>query len=106
MTALFSAAPRKQDASALAALGLTPEDFPEHEAEFDVWPDNAVAVNVFIAMQTQWRTGLAGATGLDYAALPAVLRLVGVPEPDQPDTFECLRSMEAEALTIMERKRG
>jgi hypothetical protein len=35
-----------------------------------------------------------------------VLSLVGVPADEQPDTFECLRAMEAEALAQMEKKRG
>jgi hypothetical protein len=60
---------------------------------------------VFIAMSTQWRVGAAGATGLDYTALHAVMRLVGVPRADWPDTFECLRTMEGEALSVMEELR-
>lgn len=66
-----------------------------------MWPDNLPAINVLIAMNTQWRTGGFGATGLDYSALPAVMRLVGVPRAEQADTFECLRVLESEALKIM-----
>jgi Phage related hypothetical protein (DUF1799) len=55
-------------------------------------------VQVFLAMQTQWRTGMAGATGLDYAALPAVLRLTGLPRAQWPQVFDDLRAMEGEAL--------
>lgn len=87
-------------------FGLTPEDFPELEDEFGIWPDNVPAVETFIAMQTQWRVGMAGATGLDYTALPAVLSLVGVPADEHPDTFDCLRVMEAQAMTEMEKRRG
>jgi hypothetical protein len=61
---------------------------------------------VFIAMATQWRTGAIGATGLDYGALPAVFRLVGVPRAKWPDTFECLRVMESEAMKVMGENRG
>ena len=56
-------------------------------------------MQVFLAMQTQWRTGMAGATGLDYAALPAVLRLTGLPRAQWPQVFDDLRDMEGEALT-------
>ena len=56
------------------------------------------AVNTFAAMGTQWRTGMGGATGLDYAALPAVLRLTGLPRAEWPDVFEGLRILEDEAL--------
>lgn len=67
----------------------------------DVWPDNLQAVNVFIAMRTQWRTGMAGPTGLDYGALPAVMRLCGVPAAQRLEVFEGLRVMEGAALAVM-----
>ncbi len=71
-----------------------------------VWPENLPAVNTFIAMSTQWRTGAMGATGLDYNALPAVMRLSGLPRCEWPDAFDGVRIMEAEALKIMGERRG
>lgn len=56
---------------------------------------------MFVALGTQWRTGMGGPTGLDYAVLPSVLRLQGVPRAAWPDTFECIRVMEGEALRVM-----
>ncbi len=106
MRALYSGTKAKPDAAALAVFGLTPEDFPELDDTVEIWPDNDTAVRVFCAMQSQWRVGFAGATGMDYAALPAVLSLLGIPADEHPDTFDCLRVMEAEALTVMESKRG
>lgn len=67
----------------------------------EVWPENLPAVNTFIAMSSQWRMGPAGPIGLDYAALPAVLRLTQVPRASWPDTFEGLRVMESEAMKIL-----
>lgn len=87
------------DEAELAAFGLTLDDFDD--AAVEVWPENLPACNVFIAMATQWRTGAMGATGLDYNALPAVLRLVGVARAQWSDTFECLRVMEGEAMKVM-----
>lgn len=58
-------------------------------------------MNVFVSMSTQWRTGFSGATGLDYGALPTVLRLQSIPRPDWPDTFDALRVLEGEALSVM-----
>ena len=72
----------------------------------EVWPDNLSAVNTFIAMGTQWRSGAVGATGLDYAALPAVLRLTQIPRLEWPAVLDGLRIMEAEALKIMGEHRG
>lgn len=56
-------------------------------------------------MGTQWRIGMAGATGLDYAALPPVMRLVGVSRKDWPDVFEGVRVMESAALQTMHKKK-
>jgi hypothetical protein len=67
----------------------------------EVWPDNVQALNVMIAMGTQWRVGMAGATGLDYSALPAVMCLVGVPASERGDVFEAIRTMEDAALQTM-----
>ncbi len=87
-------------------FGLTPDDFPERLDGFDVWPDTLTSINAFISMETQWRIGFAGATGMDYAALPAVLDLMEVPPAERPQLFEDLRAMEAHALTLMRKKDG
>lgn len=34
-----------------------------------MWPDNLPAVNLFIALATQWRVGMGGVVGLDYNVL-------------------------------------
>jgi hypothetical protein len=66
-----------------------------------VWPDNVLAVNTFIAAATQWRTGMAGPTGLDYTAIEPTLRLTRVPRSEWPHVFEDLRTMEDAALAQM-----
>ena len=57
-------------------------------------------------MGTQWRrAGMDGmATGLDYSALPAVLRIVGVPRSEWLHVFDDLRVMEDAALEILNKK--
>lgn len=87
----------------MRSLGLTLDDL---EDTVEILPDCAAAVDVFLAMATQWRTGMAGATGLDYSAVPVVLRLYGVPAKDRADVFDDLRVMEAEALKVMGEQRG
>ena len=84
--------------------GLTLDDLGDTAAQ--VWPENLPAVNAFIALSTQWRVGMAGATGIDYTAVPTVLRLTGLPRADWPDAFDGLRIMEAEALEIMRERRN
>lgn len=70
-----------------------------------IWPDNIAAVNVFVAMSTQWRTGFNGPTGLDYNALPVVMRMIGVPQKDRADAFDGVRTMEDAALEVMRKKK-
>ncbi|MFS1292000.1 DUF1799 domain-containing protein [Pseudomonas piscis] len=52
-------------------------------------------------MSTQWRVGACGATGLDYGALPSVIRMCGVPVSSRQSIFSDIRQMEAEALAVM-----
>ncbi len=83
-------------------FGLTVEEASGPPVE--LWPDCALPVNVFIAMSTQWRTGMAGATGLDYSALPAVMQLVGIPKAQQASVFDDLRVLEDAALEQMRKE--
>lgn len=58
------------------------------------------AFNLFIACQTQWRTGpLGGALGLDYPGVETVLRVRRV--KDRAAAFECLQMMEAAAIEAL-----
>jgi hypothetical protein len=75
------------------------EDFEESPVE--VWPDNLQAVNVFIAMSTQWSVGPAGPIGLKYEALPEVWRRTKTPMQDRDAIFQDLRVMEDAALEQM-----
>jgi hypothetical protein len=83
----------------MAALNLTPEDFAHEFVE--AWPDNIQAIRVFISMDTQWRTGMNGSTGLDYAALSEVWRRLKVPPAERDDVFDDLRVLEGAALRQM-----
>ena len=83
----------------MSRYGLTLSDLDN--TAVPVWPDNLPAINVLIAVSTQWRVGMSGATGLDYNVLPAVFRLLQIPESEWPDTFECLRILESEAMKVM-----
>lgn len=82
----------------MEAAGLTPEDVA---TSIVIWPDTMQAYRLFEALSTQWRIGMAGATGLDYAAIPMTLRLQGVPRAEWPLLFDDIRTMEAAALVAM-----
>lgn len=84
-------------------MGLTDDDL---ESDLDVLEDNLPAVRVFCALQTQWRSGMGGRTGLDYAVLPAVFDLHGIRRKRRPDVFSGVRVMEAETLNIWSERRN
>lgn len=63
---------------------------------FEVWPENIDALNVFMRLQTQWRTGPAGPTGLDYAGVRAGLAMMRA-----RIDFVDLQMMESAALAAM-----
>lgn len=87
---------------ALEQLGL-PALLAEHftPEAVAVYPENWPAVRAFDALGTQWRMSMAGPTGLDYAALPAVFDLLGI--DDRAGVFADLRIMERAALEELTR---
>lgn len=64
-------------------------------------PENQLPFDVFCAMDTQWRVGVGGATGLDYGALPTVLRFAGVKRAEWSGVWDSVRVMERAALEEM-----
>lgn len=78
------------------SLGAPPSAEP---LAFELWPEAEPAVDVFVALLTQWQLGPAGLpAGLRYEVLPVVLRLTEVPRPQWPAVFDALQVMEAAAL--------
>jgi len=64
-----------------------------------LWPENVKTFNIWGQLQTQWRVGAAGATGLDYTAVTAYLRdVVGIKKKDLLERFEEIRAMEIATL--------
>jgi hypothetical protein len=82
----------------MKSLGFEPEDYAEYELVCEVWPDNWLSVVAFERMATQWRVHTGGPYGLDYAALPAVLQMVGIKRKQWPEVFDDIRVMESAAL--------
>ncbi len=100
---MYSASGGKQDD--MSMLGI-PVQFAGsfEEDELGIWPENMPAVQVFIAMGTQWRVGMSGATGLDYGVLPSVFDMYGI--TDQKKAFIDMQIMENEALKTMRENHG
>lgn len=87
-----------------AAFGLAPDRESTLEPDYiDIWPENAKAVEVFIALSTQWNIAMSGAVGLRYEVIPAVMRLCAVAPAERSHVFAQLRVMEAAALKELHR---
>ena len=92
---------------AAAALGLQPQSQGEGapDARFCLWPDNLSTWALWHRLQTQWRVGMAGRTGLDYTGVLAYLRDVArIKGRDLPGTFARLQAMERAALDAWDKK--
>ena len=69
-----------------------------------MFEENWPVVEMFLRLQTQWRTSMSGVLGLDYVAVEWMLRLYGV--EDQRSMLEDLQVMEGAALTLINKKEG
>lgn len=70
----------------------------EESNECEVWQDNWRSVTLFSRLATQWRVGMNGAIGLDYAAVESTLRLMAVPRCRWRTLFADMQIMEASVL--------
>ena len=80
--------------SELTLFGLTME---EAHPDVEIWPDNVETVHCFIGLSTQWKSGVNGVTGLDYAAIPLEMNDV----EGKREVFRGLQIMEVEVLRLM-----
>lgn len=71
----------------------------------ELCPENAGAVDLYLACQTQWRTGMGGPTGLDYTGVEASLRMGRVPRWQWPELFARLRVIELGVLSALQAMR-
>ena len=84
-----------------AAFGIVlPEQPAEQSSDFEVWDENWDAVTMFLRMQTQWTTTMAGYLGLRYDVLLSaggLFELYNV--ENRREMLEDLQIMEAAALS-------
>lgn len=75
---------------------------PEHlfkRDDFEIWPENLNALNMFLRCQTQWRSGPSGLIGLDYAVVLELFRLYDM--DNHTALLEDLQVMEGHALQLI-----
>lgn len=82
----------------LALFGVSSGDLDDTVEVFpDIWP----SFLLFNVLGTQWRTGVAGPTGLDYGVIRDVGAIIGMTKKQISKAFPDLQVMEAEALAVM-----
>lgn len=69
--------------------------------DVQVWDINWPTFELFYNLSTQWRTGMGGASGLDYSVIPTVASMLGIKKKKLKEMFPDLRVMENEALVTM-----
>lgn len=90
----------KVDDKQLEAFGFKPSDF----GDFEVWPDNMPAINLFSSISTQWRTSMGGMIGIDYNVLFSRMDRMNLSDQDYEWLFDDIRVIESEALSAINRK--
>lgn len=86
----------------LAKLG--PQAVPDDEHY--LWPCNVATWHHWLHLQTQWRTGAAGATGLDYTGVLAYLDDCDLTADDRKDAFAGIRAAEIATLQAWRAKKN
>lgn len=71
-----------------------------------LWPENLLPWECWHSVQTQWRMGMGGATGLDYTAVLAYLKDgKGLRGKKRREVFGLLHLCERETLQVWAKKR-
>lgn len=78
---------------------------PPDEPVFWLWPEHVPALRAWLDCGTQWRVGMGGPIGLDYAGVEAYLRAEGIRGVERRERFAELRIMERAALRAWAEKR-
>ena len=84
-----------------AAFGIA-LPMPDGPDDFEVWPENWAAVEMFLRCQTQWRTSMNGVVGMDYGALAWLFRLYEVEDPRS--LLEDLQVMEGAVMQVLNKE--
>jgi hypothetical protein len=91
----------KDAADAAAMFGLVVEEPDEEPDSFGILPENVDALNWFLLMQTQWRVGMNGMTGMDYGVFLQWAKEEGVKRSDRMWLLGDLRMMEGQYLNSL-----
>jgi hypothetical protein len=79
-------------------FGLRLEGSLPVEEEFFLWPENEPVWDLWLWVQTQWRSDGGTRTGLDYQGVQIAINNRPIPKKDKPGYFRALQAMECAAL--------
>lgn len=71
-----------------------------------IWPENLSAWGFWLRVQTQWRVGFSGRSGLDYGGVRVAMDLLGVDRRDRGELFRMVQAMECAALGVWAERRA
>jgi hypothetical protein len=71
----------------------------------ELWPEHVPAVELWFAVQTQWRHGFSGPTGLDYAGVRASPRFRALPHAMREGVFADVCTMERATLRFWRQRK-
>lgn len=95
----------KSNGMLMAVLGGSGDGEPEEVGY--LWPCNVEAWNHWQAVQSQWRIGMHGQTGLDYAGVLAHLREIVPKRRRRAEIYAGIRAAEYGTLVgLADRKKG
>ncbi len=80
------------------------QELEDHQRgeDFEVWPENWQCLEIFLKLQTQWRTTQGVFVGLDYSAVKWIFDVYGV--EDHKEMLDSLMIIEWSALTVMNKR--
>lgn len=84
-------------------IGITREDV-EDTSVVEIWPENMLPLQVFQELGTQWNVGMNGPTGLNHAAIPVWMDVMGVRQKQRLEVMRAIGIMEREALKQMSKR--
>ncbi len=75
----------------------------------EVWPEHLQALELFKACQSQWQPSIAGMGGVwwrgaQWVNVAQAMQFMGVPKKAQPELWQQYRTMETEAMTILQER--
>lgn len=89
----------------LRAMGVNSaaiEAYRSERDDFEVWPENWPAVQVFVKSSTQWYSDFGQKTGLNLPGVESVARALSI--PFDADLLDALQVMEAATLKELARR--